>query len=178
MPSYLLSREEERDHIRQAIEGIRSTTGERPLGWFCRAPSESTRELLIEEGGFIYDSDSYADDLPYFVNCSGTKWLVIPYSMETNDSKFGRPPGYSRPDSFYLQLKAAFDCLYEEGLTHPKMMSVGLHTRLVGRPARAAALDRFIQYAKGFPCVWFARRIDIARWWLENYSHLPALPRT
>jgi len=175
--SYLLSRQEERDHIRKAVEIIKSTTGERPLGWFCRAASEYTRELLVEEGGFVYDSDSFADDLPYFVQVGRKKWLVIPYSLETNDMKFVRYPGYSRPSDFFLQLKAAFDCLYEEGATGPKMMSVGLHLRHSGRPARASAVEEFIQYAKGFPRVWFARRIDIARWWLEHYSYQPALPR-
>ena len=176
-PIYLLNREEEREFIRKDVEAITRTTGQRPLGWFSRGPSEHTRDLLIEEAGFLYDCDSFADDLPYFVEVRGKKWLIVPYSLETNDMKFWRVPGYSEPGDFLRQLKAAFDCLYAEGATHPKMMSVGLHMRHTGRPARANALEEFIRYAKAFPGVWFARRTDIARWWLDHYGHLPALPQ-
>ncbi len=176
MPSDFKSREEERQYILRAIDAGEKTTGERPLGWFSVNPTEHTRELLIEEGGFVYDCDSFADDLPYFVEVGGQKALVIPYDLVNNDGPYSRPPGYSEPGDFFSQLKAAFDCLYEEGASHPKMMSVGLHMRLSGRPGRANALEEFIRYAKSFPDVWFARRIDIARWWLEHYSHLPTLP--
>ena len=175
LPSYSLTVDEEREHIRKAVESIHRTTGERPLGWNTRGPSLHTRELLVEEGGFLYDSDGYADDLPYFVDVKGKKWLVIPYSFETNDMKLWRPPGTSAPGDFLDYLKAAFDCLYEEGRTHPQMLSVGLHMRHIGRPGQVGALEEFVRYAKSFPGVWFARRIDIARWWLQHYSDLPTL---
>ena len=175
-PSFGLSREEEREHIRKAVELTQEATGQRCVGWFSRCPTIQTRELLIEEGGFLYDNDSFADDLPYFVSVSGRKWPVLPYTLEINDMKYWFPPGYSDPDDFVLQMKAAFDCLYEEGETHPKMMTIGLHSRYSGKPSRTSAIDEFIRYAKGFPGVWFARRIDIAKWFVENYSHLPTLP--
>jgi len=176
MPIGSLSREQQREHISKAVDAIRKTTGERPLGWRSQGPNEITRELLIEEGGFIYDGDALNDDLPYFVNTNGKKWLVIPYSLELNDMKFWHHPGYSHGQDFLDSLKDTFDVLYEEGKEFPQIMSVGLHPRQVGRPSRAGAVSEFIRYAQGFPGVWFARRIDIARWWLENYSHLPALP--
>ncbi len=175
LPSYSLTADEEREHIRKAIDSIRRTTGERPVGWNTRGPSLRTRELLVEEGGFLYDSDGYADDLPYFVRVKDRKWLVIPYTFETNDMKLWRPPGISAPADFYDYLKEAFDCLYEEGATDPQMLSVGLHMRHIGRPGRIGALEEFIRYAKSLPRVWFARRVDIARWWLARYSHLPAM---
>ena len=177
LPLRSLSLEEQRTHIERAVEGIARTTGERPLGWFSWGPSEHTREMLVAEGGFVYDCDSFADDLPYFVRVGERKWLVIPYDLFNNDGMFSRPPGYSEPYGFYLQLKASFDRLYDEGRTCPKLMSVGLHTRFAGRPGRASALEEFLRYVKSFSGVWFARRIDIARWWLENYGHLPELPR-
>lgn len=176
MPLYVLSLDEEREYLRKAVEAIRKTTGERPLGWFSIGASEHTRELVIEEGGFIYDCDNMNDDLPYFVNVKGRKWLVIPYALDTNDMKFWHHPGYSQGEDFFQQLKSAFDYLYQEGATHPKLLNVGLHPRQAGRASRAQAVVDFIRYAKGFPRVWFARRVDIARWWLEHYSHLPALP--
>jgi hypothetical protein len=124
----------------------------------------------VEEGGFLYDSDSYSDDLPYFIDVGGKRFLTIPYSFETNDQKFFRPPGHSQPDDFFQQARAAFDWLYEEGATHPQMMTVALHMRYAGRPATVNAVEDFIRYAHSFPKVWFARRIDIAQWWLDNYG--------
>ncbi len=171
-----LSCDQQREHISKAVEIIRETTGERPLGWHSSSHNEHTRGLLIEEGGFLYDSDSLCDDLPYFVRDSGKKWLVVPYSLDTNDMKFWHHPGHSDGQDFLETLKDAFDHLYEEGKSHPKMMSIGLHARQSGRPSRAGAVASFIRYAKSFPQVWFARRIDIAQWWLENYADLPALP--
>ncbi|MFQ6026998.1 MAG: allantoinase PuuE [Dehalococcoidia bacterium] len=165
-----MDREAERQDILKTIESIQRTTGERPQGWFTRyGPSINTRQLVVEEGGFIYDSIATNDDLPYFVREAGRPWLVIPYSFETNDARFWRG-GLNSVGDFYEYLKDSFDCLYEEGQTHPKMMSVGLHCRITGRPARSRAVAKFIQYAQGFPNVWFARRIDIARWWLQHYS--------
>lgn len=168
---FRLDRDQERVAIQRAIQSLQLTTGERPLGWYCRyGPSVHTRELLVEEGGFLYDSDAYNDELPYFVSVQGKNHLVIPYALDANDFKFWTSPGFVTPNHFFEYLKETLDQLYKEGTTNPKMMSVGLHLRIVGRPARAAALDRFIQYARSLPGVWFARRIDIARWWLEHYS--------
>jgi peptidoglycan/xylan/chitin deacetylase (PgdA/CDA1 family) len=160
----------ERDHLYKAISSIEETTGQRPLGWYCRgAPSVHTRELVVEEGGFVYDSDAYNDDLPYWTEVNGKRHLVIPYSLDANDMKFSSGQ-FGSPRDFEEHLKYAFDRLYFEGATCPKMMSVGLHMRLVGRPARTQALVNFIKYAKSFPDVWFARRIEIARWWHEHYG--------
>lgn len=165
---HLMGREEERQAIEKTVASLTQTTGQRPLGWFTRyGASLHTRELVVEEGGFLYDSCAFNDDLPYFVAVKEKPWLVLPYSMETNDARFWRG-GLVSVGDFYEYLQETFDCLYEEGQTHPKMMSVGLHCRISGRPARSRAIERFIRYAKGFPRVWFARRVDIARWWLEN----------
>ncbi len=167
---HLMDREEERVAMEKTVASLIRTTGERPLGWFTRyGASLHTRELVAEEGGFLYDSGAFNDDIPYFVPVRGKPWLVLPYSMETNDARFWRG-GLVSVGDFYEYLKDTFDCLYEEGQTHPKMMSVGLHCRIAGRPARSMAVERFIRYAQGFPNVWFARRIDIARWWLEHYG--------
>ena len=166
---HLMSREEEREDMRKTVESITETTGERPLGWFTRyGPSVNTRDLALEEGGFIYDSLATNDDLPYYIRVEDRPWLVIPYSFETNDARFWRGGLVSTGD-FFEYLKDSFDCLYREGETHPKMMSVGLHCRITGRPSRSQAVERFIEYAKSFEGVWFARRLDIARWWLAEY---------
>ncbi len=166
---FKMDRETEREAIRKTVESLQQTTGERPLGWYVRyGPSVNTRELVVEEGGFLYDSMAYNDDLPYYVQVNGRKWLVLPYSLEVNDTKFWRG-GMTTPGDFFETMKNTFDLLYTEGATHPKMMNIGLHCRIVGRPARAVALRQFLEYARGFQDVWFARRIDIARWWLEKY---------
>ncbi len=166
---HLMVEEEERDAIRKTVASLQQTTGQRPVGWFTRyGPSLNTRHLVAEEGGFIYDSAGLNDDLPYYDSVNGKPWLVVPYSMETNDARFWRG-GLVSISGFYEYLKDTFDCLYEEGQTHPKMMSVGLHCRIAGRPARSRAVERFLQYAQSFEGVWFARRDEIARWWLENY---------
>ena len=166
---HLLTREQEAEDMRRAVEAIAATTGERPLGWFTRyGPSVNTRELAVAEGGFIYDSLATNDDLPYYITVAERPWLVIPYSFETNDARFWRGGLVSTGD-FFEYLKDSFDCLYREGATHPKMMSVGLHCRITGRPSRSQAVEQFLEYARGFQGVWFARRLDIARWWLENY---------
>ena len=167
-----MDRDTEKEAIAKTIESLTQTCGERPLGWFTRyGASVNTRELIAEEGGFIYDSISFNDDLPYFVNVKDKPWLVLPYSMETNDARFWRGGLVSTGD-FYEYLKDTFDCLYEEGKTHPKMMSVGLHCRISGRPARSLAVEKFLGYVNNFPNVWIAPRIDIANWWLTNYSGL------
>jgi allantoinase len=165
----LLSRDEERDHIARAVASIAETTGERPTGWYCRyGPSVNTRELLVEEGGFAYDCDAYNDDLPYWTTVSGKRHLVIPYSLAANDGKFNG--SYGSPRDFEDYLKQNLDRLYKEGATQPKMMSIGLHQRLVGLPGRAHGLYKFIEYAKSLPGTWFARRCDIAEHWIENHA--------
>ena len=166
---FRMDREAEREAIRKAVESITRTTGQRPLGWYTRyGPSVNTRELVVEEGGFIYDCNAYNDDLPFYTNVNGKRWLVIPYSLEVNDTRFWRG-GMTQPSDFYETARNTFDLLYQEGATHPKMMSVGLHCRIIGRPSRAVALRQFLEYAKGKEGVWFTPRIDIARWWLEQY---------
>ena len=166
---FRMNREQERNAIHSTVESLLRTTGHRPLGWYVRyGPSVHTRELVAEEGGFEYDSCAYDDDLPYYTKVGGRDWLVVPYSLEVNDTKFWRG-GMISPSDFEQTMRNTFDLLYEEGETHPKMMSIGLHCRIVGRPARMVALRRFLEHATGQPNVWFARRVDIARWWKEHY---------
>ena len=163
---FRLSEKEEREHIRLALSSLEKSIGKRPVGWYCRyGPSDRTRRLLAEVGGFEYDSDSYADDLPYFVTVRGQPWCVVPYALDTGDMKYWRDPSFGHADDHYNYLKDAFDCLYREGQETPRLMSVGLHCRIAGRPARAAGVERFIQYAQSHERVWFARRADIARAW-------------
>jgi peptidoglycan/xylan/chitin deacetylase (PgdA/CDA1 family)/mannose-6-phosphate isomerase-like protein (cupin superfamily) len=163
-----LSEEAERDHIRRAIESIERTCGRRPVGWYCRyGPSVNTRRLLVEEGGFLYDSDSYADDVPYQVTMDGHEHLVIPYAADTNDIQFWLAEPLASADQFFTYLKDSFDTLYRESETTARMMSVGLHCRIIGRPGRIAGLERFIEYASGFDGVWFATREQIARSWRQ-----------
>ncbi len=166
---FRLSREEEREHIKLAIESFRRTTGARPIGWYCRyGPSVNTRSLLVEEGGFLYDSDAYNDDVPYFVSVDGKQHLVVPYTPDANDFRFWQANGPTTAGQLFEYLKDTFDLLRAESQTHPKMMSVGLHNRIIGRPGRAVALDHFIGYAQQFPDVWFATRAEIAKWWLTH----------
>ncbi len=171
---HTMSEVEEREQMRWAIESLKRLTGERPLGWYCRyAPSVNTRRLVIEEGGFLYDSDAYNDDLPYWVEVEGKPHLVIPYTLDNNDMKFSVSPGFNSGDDFFTYLKDAFDILYQEGETAPKMMSVGLHARLAGRPGRTAALARFLDYVQKHDKVWICRRLDIARHWIEHHPYQP-----
>jgi putative urate catabolism protein len=161
---------QEREEMQHAVASIARTIGERPYGWYCRyAPSLQTRRLVVEEGGFLYDSDAYNDDLPYWVQVDGKNHLVIPYTLDANDMKFSVAPGFSSPSGFFEYLRDAFDVLYREGKTQPKMMSVGLHMRLAGRPGRAGALERFLDYVKQFDDVWICRRVDIARHWIAEH---------
>jgi putative urate catabolism protein len=166
-----MSEEQERAEMKRAVESIERTIGERPYGWYCRyAPSENTRRLVVEEGGFLYDSNAYDDDLPYWVKVSGKNHLVIPYTLDVNDMKFSVPPGFTAPSGYFEYMKDTFDVLYREGKKQPKMMSVGLHTRLAGRPGRAAALERFLDYVLEHKHVWVCKRIDIARHWIANHA--------
>jgi putative urate catabolism protein len=158
--------ETERRHIQLAVQAIEDATGERPLGWYTGRSSPNTRRLVVEEGGFLYDSDSYADDLPYWVKVHGADHLVVPYTLDTNDMRFASAAGFSNGDEFFAHLRDAFDVLYAEGREgSPKMLSVGLHCRLVGRPARTAALERFLDHVQSHDGVWIARRIEIADHW-------------
>lgn len=165
-----MSEEQERAEMREAIASIERTTGERPYGWYCRyAPSVNTRRLVVEEGGFLYDADAYNDDLPYWVKVDKQDHLVIPYTLDVNDMKFSVPPGFTSPSGYFEYMRDAFDVLYAEGRTQPKMMSVGLHTRLAGRPGRAAALERFLDHVAEHDDVWVCRRVDIARHWIAEH---------
>jgi len=171
---FKLSVDEERERMALAIESIRRSTGARPEGWYCRyGPSENTRRLVVEEGGFAYDSDAYNDELPYWVEVTGKPHLVVPYTMDANDGKFAAPGGFSTPFDFENYLKATFDRLYEEGAHTPRLMSVGLHPRITGRPARAHALAAFLDHVRKHDKVWLCRRIDVATHWrsVHPFSH-------
>jgi len=159
----------EREHMMLAIKLHTELTGERPLGWYTGRTSPNTARLVAEEGGFVYDADSYADDLPYYDRAHGRPQLIIPYTLDANDMRFCAVQGFNSGEQFFTYLKDCFDVLYAEGETEPKMMSVGLHCRIVGKPGRAAALARFIDYVQGHKRVWVARRIDIARHWLARH---------
>ena len=164
-----LSEEQEAEEIRAAVASIASHMGERPVGWYCRyAPTIHTRRLLVAHGGFLYDSDAYNDELPYWVEVDGKSHLVIPYSLATNDAKFSRG-AMATGDDFFAYLRDTFDVLYDEGATQPKMMSVGLHLRLVGHPGRAAGLARFFDYVAKHRDVWVCRRLDIAKHWYATH---------
>jgi peptidoglycan/xylan/chitin deacetylase (PgdA/CDA1 family) len=163
---------EERDTIAQAIRIHTETTGLRPLGWYTGRSSVNTLRLVMEAGGFLYSCDSYADDLPYWVRGAAGPHLIIPYSLDANDMRFVNPQGFGGGDQFFTYLKDSFDVLYAEGATSPKMMSVGLHCRIVGRPGRAAALMRFLDYVAGHDRVWVPTRLEIARHWHANLAHL------
>ncbi len=165
---------EEREHLNRAIDIIRKVTGTRPLGWYTGRNSPNTRRLVMQEGGFLYDSDAYDDDLPYWVNDGEKPHLVIPYTLDTNDMRFATAQGFNCGDQFYQYLKDSFDTLYEEGAEAPKLLSIGLHCRLVGRPGRTAALERFLRYARSHERVWFSRRVDIARHWHRHHPCRPA----
>ncbi|MDP6706870.1 MAG: polysaccharide deacetylase family protein [Alphaproteobacteria bacterium] len=168
---WTLGRDQEKAHIEAAIRSIEATCGVRPKGWYCRyGPSVHTRELLVEEGGFVYDSDAYNDDLPYYVEVQGHRHLVVPYTFTYNDARFVAPQGYGSPGDFADTVKRGFDQLWEEGETHPRMMSIGLHPRLVGQAARSAALREVIQHMGDKGQVWFARRLDIAEWWHKHHE--------
>ena len=159
----------EREHIQKTVEIITRLTGERPLGWYTGRTSENTRRLVLEEGGFLYDADSYDDDLPYWTRVGDRSHLVVPYTLDNNDMRFATPQGFNSGEQFFAYLRDAFDTLYAEGATLPRMMSVGLHCRLVGRPGRIRALERFIDYVRSFDRVWICRRIDIARHWQRQH---------
>lgn len=161
----------EREHMALAVETHARLTGERPLGWYTGRTSPNTRRLVAEDGGFLYDSDDYSDDLPFWASVGdGPPQLIVPYTLEANDMRFAGT-GLNTGEQFYSYLKDAFDVLYAEGAERPKMLSVGLHCRIVGRPGKMAGLERFLRYALGHQDVWFCRRIEIARHWRERHPH-------
>jgi len=162
---------EEREHLYKAIDIIKALTGKRPTGWYTGRLGPNTRRIVAEEGGFLYDSDSYDDDLPYWVKANNQPHLVIPYTLDVNDMRFATPQGFNSGEQFFQYLKDSFDTLYAEGATSPKMMSVGLHCRLVGRPGRIASLKRFLDYVKQHDDVWLCTREQIANHWIENHPY-------
>ena len=164
-----VKKSEEKKHMKLVIKKIKEIFGERPLGWYTGRCSPNTRDLVFDEGGFLYDSDSYSDDLPYWEIRKKKKQLIIPYTLDNNDMRFVANQGFNTGDHFFTYLKDSFDTLYEEGKTNPKMMSVGLHCRLVGRPGRIQSLKRFLEYVLSHKNVWVCKRIDIAKHWIKNY---------
>ena len=160
----------EKKHMQQAVKTIKEIFGSRPLGWYTGRCSPNTRDLVFDDGGFLYDSDSYSDDLPYWEFRGRKKQLIIPYTLDNNDMRFATNQGFNTGDHFYNYLKDSFDALYEEGKISPKMMSVGLHCRLIGRPGRIQSLKKFLDYVLRFEDVWICKRIDIANHWIDNYS--------
>jgi putative urate catabolism protein len=168
----LADRETERTHMAEAVRILTELTGAPPRGWYTGRDSPNTRQLVVEHGGFVYDSDSYADDLPYWVTVHNRDHLVVPYALDTNDMRFASPAGFPSGEQFLTHLRDAFDVLYREGAEgSPKMLSVGLHCRIVGRPARTAALERFLDHIQSHEDVWITRRIDIANHW--RHTHPP-----
>ncbi|MCC6467660.1 MAG: allantoinase PuuE [Alphaproteobacteria bacterium] len=163
----------EREHIRLAIQAIEKTTGQKPQGWYTGRVSPQTRRLVVEQGGMLYDADSYADDLPYWVKVGGPgrqyDQLIVPYTLDSNDMRFATAQGFNTGEQFFAYLRDAFDVLYAEGAEQPKMLSVGLHCRLAGRPGRIAGLMRFLDHVQRHDRVWLCRRIDIARHWRERF---------
>jgi putative urate catabolism protein len=167
-----ISKSEEKKHMKLAIKTIKKIFGTRPLGWYTGRCSPNTRDLVFEEGGFLYDSDSYNDDLPYWETRNKKKQLIIPYTLDNNDMRFATNQGFNTGDHFFTYLKDSFDALYEEGKNNPKMMSVGLHCRLIGRPGRIQSLKKFLDYVLNHKDVWICKRIDIAKHWIKNYSNI------
>jgi len=160
----------EREHIRSCVLILKDIFGKQPLGWYTGRNSPNTRKLVMEEGGFLYDSDAYDDDLPYWVpvELGKDKHLVIPYTLDVNDMRFTTPQGFNSGDQFFSYLKDSFDALYLEGEKQPKMMSIGMHARILGRPGRIMAMRRFLDYVRGFDQVWFCTRSQIADHWYNN----------
>ena len=167
-----VSKNVEKKHMKLAINSIKNIFGNRPLGWYTGRSSPNTRDLVMEEGGFLYSSDSYSDDLPYWEKKGKKKLLIIPYTLDNNDMRFATNQGFNTGNHFFNYLKDSFDVLYEEGKISPKMMSVGLHCRLIGRPGRIQSLKIFLKYVQKHKDVWICRRVDIAKHWIKNYSSI------
>ncbi len=165
----------EREHMRIGVDAIRAMTGEAPLGWYTGRDSPNTRRLVVEHGGFLYDSDNYGDDLPFWTLVESVRGriahLVVPYALDTNDMRFAAAHGFANGDAFFAYLRDAFDVLYAEGAERPKMLSIGLHCRLIGRPGRFASLQRFLDHVARHDDVWICRRVDIARHWGAHHPY-------
>ncbi|MBR2515283.1 MAG: allantoinase PuuE [Halomonas sp.] len=164
----------EREHMQRAIEVFQTLYGEKPLGWYTGRDSPNTRRLVLDQGGFLYDSDYYGDDLPFWTREQDSQGdththLVVPYTLDSNDMRFASPQGFNTADHFFSYLRDAFDVLYAEGEEAPKMLSIGLHCRLIGRPGRFRALQRFLDHIEAHDRVWVTRRVDIARHWAEHH---------
>ena len=166
-----IKKSEEKKHMKLAIQSHKQIFGERPNGWYTGRCSPNTRDLVMEDGGFLYDSDSYNDDLPYWETRGKKKQLIIPYTLDNNDMRFATNQGFNTGDHFFTYLKDSFDALYEEGKTSPKMMSVGLHCRIIGKPGRIQSLKKFLDYVLKHEDVWLCKRIDVAKHWIKNYSN-------
>ncbi len=165
-----VSKSKEKKDMKLAINSIKKIFGKRPLGWYTGRCSTNTLNLVIDEGGFLYCSDTYSDDLPYWIKKGKKKQLMIPYSLDNNDMRFATNQGFNSGDQFFSYLKDSFDALYLEGKNSPKMMSVGLHCRLIGRPGRIQSLRKFLNYVLGHKNIWICKRIDIAKYWIKNYK--------
>ena len=163
----------ERAHMKHAVEVIRQMTGSAPVGWYTGRDSPNTRRLVVEHGGFLYDADSYADELPYWQPVAGRQHLVVPYTLDANDMRFASAQGFNAGDQFFNYLRDSFDVLYAEGEDRPRMLSIGLHCRLVGRPGRFRALQRFLDHIDAHDRVWVCRRADIARHWHDRHPPAP-----
>ena len=164
----------EREHLNIAVESITRMTGHPPAGWYTGRDSPNTRRLVVEHGGFLYDSDYYGDDLPFWTEVRTSTGdtaphLIVPYALDTNDMRFATAQGFNTGDDFFAYLRDAFDVLYAEGAEHPKMLSVGMHSRLLGRPGRLRALQRFLDHVERHDRVWISRRVDIARHWISRH---------
>ena len=165
-----VSKAKEKKDMKLAIISIKKIFGNRPLGWYTGRCSPNTLDLVLENGGFLYCSDTYSDDLPYWIKKGKKKQLMIPYTLDNNDMRFATNQGFNSGDQFFTYLKDSFDVLYLEGKKSPKMMSVGLHCRLIGRPGRIQSLRKFLNYVLSFKDVWICKRIDIAKHWIKNYK--------
>jgi allantoinase len=168
----------EREHMRSALDIIQNMTGNRPLGWYTGRDSPNTRRLVVDDGALLYDSDYYGDDLPFWSEVTRSDGqtvphLIVPYTLDTNDMRFSLPQGFSHGDPFFQYLKDSFDVLYAEGDESPKMLSIGMHCRLLGRPGRFLALQRFLDHIEQHDRVWVCRRLDIARHWQATHPYLP-----
>ena len=160
----------EKNDMKLAIKSIKKNFGTHPADWYTGRCSANTLDLVIDNGNFLYCSDTYSDDLPYWVKKNNKKQLMIPYTLDNNDMRFATNQGFNSGEQFYNYLKDSFDALYEEGKTSPKMMSVGLHCRLIGRPGRIQSLKKFLNYISKFNDIWICKRVDIAKHWIKNYS--------
>ena len=165
-----VSKKKEKNDMKLAVKSIKKNFGAQPAGWYTGRCSVNTLDLVIDNGNFLYCSDTYSDDLPYWVKKDNKKQLMVPYTLDNNDMRFATNQGFNSGEQFFNYLKDSFDALYEEGKTSPKMMSVGLHCRLIGRPGRIQSLKKFLNYVSKFKDIWICKRVDIAKHWIKNYS--------